>query len=100
MRDDLLVPGQQHPGGHRDRLGGGGRHAPHRTDGRRQAFSDSAAKQLEQITSGGAAANAQESTLRASRPGLTGEGADRDGWWVQAGGFCESIGVEVMCSTR
>ncbi|MEU7062818.1 hypothetical protein [Streptomyces sp. NPDC046161] len=54
------------------------------------------------VTSGGAAANAQESALRASRPGLTGEGADRDGWWVQAGSFYEPIDVDlyVMCSTR
>ncbi|WP_420707070.1 telomere-protecting terminal protein Tpg [Streptomyces albus] len=36
--DDLLVPGQQHPDGHRQRLGGGGRrHVPHRTDERRDA---------------------------------------------------------------
>ncbi|MFI1004294.1 hypothetical protein ACIP10_10705 [Streptomyces galbus] len=54
------------------------------------------------VTSGGAAANTQESALRASRPGLTGDEADRDGWWVQAGSFHEPIDVDlyVMCSTR
>ncbi|MFF3129265.1 hypothetical protein ACFVRD_45285, partial [Streptomyces sp. NPDC057908] len=37
VRNDLLVPGQQHPDGHWHRLGGGGhRHVSHRTDGRRQ----------------------------------------------------------------
>ncbi|MFF9477010.1 hypothetical protein ACF1E9_30920 [Streptomyces roseolus] len=54
------------------------------------------------VTSGGAAAHTQEAALRASRPGLAGEEADRDGWWVQAGSFYEPIEVDlyVMCSTR
>ncbi|MFJ6252482.1 MULTISPECIES: hypothetical protein [unclassified Streptomyces] len=54
------------------------------------------------VTSGGAAANTQEPVLIASRPGLMSEGADRDGWWIQAGSLWEPIDVDlyVMCRSR
>ncbi|MEE1806805.1 hypothetical protein [Streptomyces sp. BE133] len=54
------------------------------------------------VTSGGASANSQESVIIASRPGLTSEGAVRDGWWVQAGSLWEPVATDlyVMCSTR